>query len=203
MTGSQQVPIDWAACGRPFAGESESGDLHVATAFPGGALVGVIDGLGHGKEAARAAHAAAAVLNRDPGQLVKTLVEACHEALRGTRGVVLSLASINALRGELTWVGVGNVEAVLYRANLRSARDRIVQRNGVVGFQLPALRVTTLPIFRGDVLVFASDGIGSSFTEEAPSDSSSQAYAARLLREYGKADDDALVLVVRYLGATS
>ena len=139
---SNSAVIEWGICGRPCAGERESGDIHVVEPFAGGALVGVIDGLGHGEHAAAAARAAAATLARNPGGPVLDLVEACHAALRGTRGVVLSLASIDASRDEMTWVGVGNVEAVHYRAATRGSLspDRIVSRSGVVGYQIPPLR---------------------------------------------------------------
>src|SRR5690348_2260084 len=131
--------IDYAVCGRPIAGESESGDAHVAVTFAGGALVGVIDGLGHGPEAASAAKSAVSILNLGAGWPMQSLFEACHDALRGTRGIVLSLASIDATQDELTWAGVGNVDAVLHRKDAPSppAKDRIIPRNGVVGYRLP------------------------------------------------------------------
>jgi negative regulator of sigma-B (phosphoserine phosphatase) len=197
--------IEWAARGRPFAGETESGDIHVAEPFAGGALVGLIDGLGHGDQAAAAARAAVEVLERDPMKPALSLMEACHAALRRTRGAVISLASIDARRGEMTWLGVGNVEAVHYRAGARglAARDRIVTRSGVVGYQIPPLRPATTPIAPTDVLVFASDGLRHEFAQESPLGSAVDAYAAHLVEAYGKSSDDVLVLVVRYLGAAS
>src|SRR6266704_3658201 len=47
-----------------LAGEKESGDLHVVKAVNSGALVAVVDGLGHGAEAAVAARAAVKVLEQ-------------------------------------------------------------------------------------------------------------------------------------------
>jgi hypothetical protein len=194
--------IEWAVASRPLAGETESGDLHVAATFAGGALVGVIDGLGHGQEAATAARVAAATLCQDPGRPLEALVEACHEALRATRGAVLSLASIDAERGQVTWAGVGNVEGVLCRANgdAGPVRDRIVPRSGVVGYQVPTLRTTTRAILPADVLIFASDGIEHGFDREPPFGQPLQRHADHLLEAYGKSTDDAIVLVVRYLG---
>jgi hypothetical protein len=197
--------IEWAVSQRPCAGQTQSGDLHVAIAFGGGALVGAIDGLGHGQEAARAARAAAAVLNGDPGRSVQSGVEACHEALRSGRGAVLSLASIDAANDQMTWLGVGNVEAVLCRdrPGEKPAFDRLIVRSGVVGYQLPPLRAKTLAIQPADVLLFATDGIEAGFVDEPPFHTPPQAHADHLLKTYGKASDDALVLVVRYLGAGS
>jgi len=64
--------VEWAVGARALEGEPVSGDLHVVTPFPGGVLVAVMDGLGHGTEAAAAAEAAAEILrdhaqSRSPG----------------------------------------------------------------------------------------------------------------------------------------
>lgn len=205
MSDASATPqlIDWAVRGQPIAGELESGDLHIAAEFAGGALLGLIDGLGHGSEAAVAARAAQAVLSAHPYRAVSTLIKTCHEALRSTRGAVLSLASIDAEREQLCWSGVGNVEAVLNRADTRMnpARERILLRSGVVGYQLPPLRTVELPIFPGDVLIFASDGLRHDFAEEPPARLDPAEHADYLIRTYGKDSDDALVLVARYRGA--
>ncbi len=195
--------VDWSARNRPLPGETESGDAPVVVFFPGGALLGLIDGLGHGPEAATAARAAVARLEAAPDQPVLKLINLCHEALRSTRGAVMSLAAIDAARGELTWAGVGNAEALLHRADPAHTpgRERILLRSGVVGYQLPPLRATSLPIFPGDVLVFASDGLRHDFGEEAPFGTPDE-MAQHLLGAYARDSDDASVLVARYLGAT-
>src|SRR5437870_835920 len=91
-----QPIIESAAAGRALGGpKNESGDIHVVSPFPEGVLVGVIDGLGHGAEAALAACAAADVLKACAGEPVKALIQRCHESLRQTRGAVMSLASFN------------------------------------------------------------------------------------------------------------
>jgi serine phosphatase RsbU (regulator of sigma subunit) len=202
-TSRDLAVIEWAVCGRPIGDETVSGDLHVVELFAGGALVGVIDGLGHGPGAAHAARVAAAVLGRTPAQPVQDLVQICHEALRDTRGAVLSLASIDTTRDALSWIGVGNVEATLLRAEARGppVRDHIIPRNGVVGYQLPPLRVATREIAPGDILIFASDGLRHGFAQEPFHGHPLDIHAADLLERYGKTSDDALVLVVRYLGA--
>lgn len=194
--------IEWAVRGRPIDGCIESGDLHIVESFEGGALVGIIDGLGHGPEAAIAARAGAEALRLDPAQPVLQLIEDCHRAVRATRGLVLSLASIDAVRGELSWAGVGNVEAVIFPPGADRPQDRIVPRNGVVGYRLPPMRLTTLPIAPGSTLLFGSDGLRHDFADEKPPDDLAAA-ADYLLQTFGKMDDDATVLLVRYLGLGS
>src|SRR6185437_15006045 len=83
-----------------------------------------IDGIGHGEEAANAAEAAISILKASPDEPVISLLERCHEGLRSTRGVVLSLASIDPKHGMMTWVGVGNVQGVLMRAGAKRGEWR-------------------------------------------------------------------------------
>lgn len=200
---TRAVAIEWAARGRPIPGEAESGDEAVAGFFPGGALLGVIDGLGHGKEAAAASRIAAAVLDEAPQRPVLDLIHACHRALRGSRGAVMSLASIDCHSARMAWAGVGNVEAVLTRADpaRKPLREHILLRGGVVGYQLPPLRFAELELFAGDVLVVASDGLEAHFDEGVSLSASPAENAEGILRAYGRSTDDATVLVARFGGA--
>src|SRR2546422_10869871 len=113
--------IDWGVATTTLAGEPESGDLSLVKPVATGVLVGVVDGLGHGAEAATAARTAVAVLNRHADESLPQLVKACHQALVGTRGVAMSLAVFGRAARSLTWLGVGNVEGVLLAAD-RAAR---------------------------------------------------------------------------------
>jgi phosphoserine phosphatase RsbX len=194
--------LDWAVAGQPAPGEAVSGDGHLVQYFPGGALAAAVDGVGHGAEAAAAAQVAVETLQANAHQSVLPLVTRCHEALRKTRGVVITLASFNAVDGTITWVGVGNVEGVLLRADAKAspAREHALLLGGVVGLQLPVLRGFVLPVAAGDTLILATDGIRSGFDEGLPLDLPPQQIADRIMGRYAKGIDDALVLVARYLG---
>jgi phosphoserine phosphatase RsbX len=193
--------IDVGVAARPLSGQPTSGDLQVIKSFPGGVLLAVVDGVGHGSEAAVAAAAAGAILEKDPADPVITLFQRCHEALRVTRGVTMSVASYNEARGLMTWLGVGNVEGVLLRQNgtSLSGSDSLLLRAGVVGLNLPALEAEVVPVFRGDTLVFATDGIQNSFARGLGDNRTPQKTAENILARYGKSSDDALVLVARFL----
>jgi negative regulator of sigma-B (phosphoserine phosphatase) len=197
--------IEWGVGARTLLGEIESGDLHIIAPFADGALVAAIDGLGHGVEAAAASRAAAAELQDHAAEPVLRLVERCHATLRRTRGAVLSLASFDAQAAVMTWTGVGNVEGFLFRADpsAKLPRESILLRNGVVGYQLPLLRATVLPVAPGDTLVFATDGIRHGFADLSPCRRPPDEAAAEIVDRYAKATDDALVVVARYLGARS
>jgi hypothetical protein len=187
-----------------LAGERESGDLHVVAPFAGGALVAAIDGLGHGPEAAAAARRAAEAMERDCPKPVADLLERCHEALRGTRGAVITLASFDARANKMTWAGVGNIEGTLLRTEPRDGRPResVMLVGGVPGHQLPSVRSNALDVWPGETLVLATDGVRGGYLDLVDIGDPPQQLADQLLSEYGKSTDDALVLVARYLGAT-
>lgn len=193
--------IDAAVAEAPLAGETESGDLYLVAPHPGGVLVAAIDGLGHGGEAAQASRVARSILEEDPGAHLTDLFVSAHSALARSRGVVMSLASFDH-RGCLTWLGVGNVEGTLVRAVEGTVRraDSILLLGGVVGYQLPKLRPSTRPVEPGDLLILATDGIGTGYIEGLDTAAGPEAIAGRILAEYGRRGDDALVLVARYLG---
>jgi len=186
---------------RALRGERRSGDRAVLAAYEGGALVAAIDGLGHGGEAADAASRAVAVMVEQPDAQPARLLEACHAALARTRGAVMTLAWFDLDGASLSWTGVGNVEGRLVHASAgpRAPTQGALTKGGVVGFNLPSIRVTGTDLEDGDVMVLATDGIDSDFARSIAVGGSAQAIADRILAEHGKDSDDALVVVVRYL----
>ena len=197
------MSLDWGVASLPLNGQSESGDRHVVHFFPGGVLLAVIDGQGPGYEAAAAANAAESILQAKPQEPVISLVQHCHESLRSTRGVVMSVASFDISHGLLTWLGVGNVRGVLRRcpssSNLTS--EELLLRAGVIGRQIPPLQVSVVPVSYGDTLFLATDGIQGEFAQEKTYSEVSRRTAEVILSRYAKGTDDALVLVARVVGS--
>jgi len=197
--------VEYGVAKYVLPGQDESGDHHLVCCNRDGILIAAIDGIGHGKEAADASRAAAALLRSSANEPVISLVEQCHERLRGTRGIVISIASIDHEHGMMTWLGVGNVQGILMRSDAKkgNVRESLLLRAGVVGSQLPALQATVLPIVRGDTLFFATDGVSSDFFEALSSRENPQRAADRILDHYRNGNDDALVLVARVTGSGS
>lgn len=196
--------VEWGAATFTLPGQPDSGDRYVVAPFGPGVLVAGIDGLGHGDEAAAAAQLAANILERSPHESVIALVRRCHEHLRSTRGVVMSLATLTTLDETMTWIGVGNVEGRLKRAagDVTPLSEFLLLRAGVVGSQLPMLQAAVLPVSPGDTLVFATDGVALPTALEVVADERPQALADRILAKQRKGTDDALVLVARWVGAS-
>lgn len=194
--------IEWGVATLTLPGQAESGDRHVIKAFPDGVLVAVVDGLGHGDEAAAVARIAVFTLEDHASGSVIPLLRRCHERLWATRGVVMSLASFNARDETMTWLGVGNVEGRLLRADPEAhpRQETLLLRGGVVGHQLPPLSASIIPVVPGDTLIFVTDGVHHEFAEHVTSGDPPQRTAEKILAEYGKGTDDALVLVARYAG---
>ena len=88
-----QAPDGWpgeleiGVAGLAIEGEDRSGDLAVFAPYARGGLAVVIDGLGHGDDAADASAIAERVIRRHADDPPATLLSRCHEALRKSRGV--------------------------------------------------------------------------------------------------------------------
>jgi len=194
--------FEWGIATWTMEGETESGDVAVVTSFADGALAAAIDGLGHGPEAARAANLAAQIVRRFAGEPIDRLVKRAHQALRQTRGAVMTIASFRPADHSMTWLGVGNVEATLFPAADREGGSRrfMVLSNGIVGYRLPALRPTVVRVEVGDTLILTTDGVDGELAGLAEADAPPTELAQRILDQGGKRTDDALVLAVRYVG---
>lgn len=200
-------PIEWATASRPIVGEHVSGDQSIAVDVLGSAaLFGVIDGLGHGAAAATAATTAAAVINRAASEPLDALIGACHRQLAVTRGAAMTLARIDFGTETLQWMGVGNVAADLLAKSPSGVETRSSARlaGGIVGYQVPDIsQPERIQIRPGYLLIIASDGIAENHLDGVDFTASAAVIAEQILREHGRATDDALVLVARHRGVSS
>jgi len=197
-----QTLVDLGVWTRSLPMEEENSDGFLVKRVPDGVFIAVADGLGHVREAADAAQAAVSYLNMYAGDSMISLLQRCHSYMKKTRGVVMNLAFFNEVENTLTWAGVGNVEGILLRLDTkaRPQRESIPMRGGVIGIQLPELNATVTPVFPGDVLIFATDGISNTFADRLSVSESPQSLANSIGAQFFKGNDDALVLVAQYRG---
>lgn len=176
--------------------------MHIIKLLPDGALAAVVDGLGHGYGAAAASRIAIATLDTYAHEPIILLIRRCHEALRGTRGVVISVASFNSLDKMMIWLSVGNVEGVLLRADEMAvpSKESLLLHGGVLGYQLPPLRAYTVHIMPGDTLIFATDGIHRGFYQGLNTGYKPQQIAHNIMANCARGIYDALALVVPFTG---
>ena len=192
--------LEYASASRAYASGEVPGDSSVVILLPDSALVALVDGLGHGEPASEVARRAVTLLGESPLEHPASAVERCHERMRGTRGVVLSLARFDGPTDTMTWLGVGNVAGVLMRAQdpTGSHTERLLLRGGVIGLRLPALRAGMLRVSSGDTLAFATDGVQPAFVNALSCDEPPDHLARRILAEYAIGNDDATVVIARY-----
>jgi phosphoserine phosphatase RsbX len=197
------LAIDWGISSRAMAAGAVSGDIHVVKECSEGVLMAALDGAGHGEPARDAAIAAARILEAYAGEPGITLMARCHEALTLTRGASLTMVWFRTQEDRIEWLGVGNVEARLIHAQPDAAprSEGILLQRGVLGYRLPLLRPTSLPISPRDVVVLATDGIHPDFDGNVNVWHAPARIAADIMDGYWKRNDDALVVVARYLGS--
>ena len=194
--------VEWAAASRPATAGSEIGDAYMVRSVEHGVLIAVVDGLGHGPEATLAAQRAIHTLERSTQTLPSALASECHRALQATRGAVMGIAYVDVQMDALTWIGVGDVRAVLQRAEPAgpSRSEALFTHNGVIGRTLPPLRPVMRSLLVGDTVIVATDGIRGGFLPEPRGNGTPERVANDLLQRYAVPTDDALVLVARYRG---
>ena len=195
--------LEWSIAAATMPGETESGDRYWVGSGSNEMMFAVIDGLGHGQAAAAAADIAIATLDRHIGDPLVEVLRRCHESLRGTRGVAMSLAAFNTEEAILTWIGVGNVEGALLHRDPGLPCGKLLLRNGVVGSHLPTLRAEKLPVAPGDILTMVTDGVTAEHFALVAMDAHIESMADGILASACKGTDDAVVLAVRYRGTRS
>lgn len=195
---------DWAYAAQTAPGYSESGDRHLVGSLDDGVLIAAIDGLGHGPEAARASGETAATLAKaEAGESLSQLMGTCHTALHRTRGATASLARFEAGSAQLAWLAVGNVHGqIVRRTPVHGRRDKslLLLLPGVVGGQLPRLRESVLPMACGDVLALMTDSVIPNAAERLDTRHPACEIAQTVLEQGAHGQDDALVVVARYMG---
>ena len=187
-------PLDFGAASRAKVRGTPNGDSFVIKQWNDHALVGVIDGLGHGPNAHRAAMAARSYVERHFDQPLEAIFTGTDRACQGTRGVVMALARFDWQTETAELAGIGNISC-----KVEGVEKDIVTRRGVLGGTSPDAVVRTIDWNPSNRLVFHSDGVTTRWDLEECTDIRGEpagVQARRLLDRYGKHNDDETVLVV-------
>ena len=196
------VVSNWGVAALTRAGETECGDRYVVQQLGDGAMVAVIDALGHGAQAAQVAETAVRILLQHSAETPTSLIERGHAGLRGTRGATISIARFDWHRHTMRWAGVGNVAGVLVDT-ATGASPRVcplLVRGGVVGDHMAAPQFSEMSLGAEGVLIVATDGVHPNFADMLPYSMAPQKLAEYLLSYHATHNDDATVLVFRYGG---
>jgi negative regulator of sigma-B (phosphoserine phosphatase) len=177
---------------RPKYGEVANGDAVVIRRHAGGALLAIVDALGHGPRAESVARVASAYLGELPAVPdadAEVVMRGLHAALQGTRGAA---ATVCLIRGRtLEGCGVGNVEL-----RCVGAAVPVVLNPGIVGVHLRRVQVFSGELAPNSRCFLFSDGVSrrAPFSEIARL-SPAEACAV-LIAKHRHDHDDASVAVV-------
>ncbi|MEU6081604.1 SpoIIE family protein phosphatase [Streptomyces sp. NPDC047108] len=148
----------------PVEGEEECGDACAVVDTGESRTAAVVDGLGHGKDAAHAARTALRTFHDDPRRPLPDLLTAMNRALRNTRGAAVGLLRLQD--GQADYCGIGNVRVVTVSG--RQVDGRMGGQPGIVGWSMPVPQIRRLPLPSGATAVLHSDGVDTRWTHAPP-----------------------------------
>jgi len=162
----------------------------------------VVDGLGHGKQAEKAAKAAMHYVAFLLSGSLPDIFAGCDSAVRRTRGVAMGIAVIDERRQTLSYAGVGNTRALVARQpsdeSPAGQTIRLSSSYGIVGGGYKTLSPETVQLMPGDLVIMFTDGLVESIGLAGYDDSlraDVQRLAEKMLQDWQRATDDAAVLV--------
>lgn len=196
--GADDAPGELAGLVLARPGEAACGDAWSHADDAEGRTVFVVDGLGHGMDAARAANEAVAQFQRSRHQMPDEIVQAVHGAIRHTRGAAVGVARIDWASATIRFAGVGNIASSFVPQAAGQPVRRMVSHNGIVGHNARKIQCFDYPCGEG-LLVMHSDGIGTSWNL-ASYPGLLRAHpllvAGVLYRDFARGRDDATAVVV-------
>lgn len=174
----------------PMPGEIQNGDAALVRQGAGGdAMLAVIDGLGHGPDAAHASRAGIAALSILPFQVsMQEAMQELHQELRGTRGAAATVCIIRNFRLEIC--AVGNVAFMCTGCVVP-----LVLSPGVLGHQVSRFRVSASTLLGGARLALLSDGVSTRFRLEEYKQLQPEGACREIMTRHRRKEDDATVLV--------
>jgi len=192
--------FSWGVFCRPVAGESECGDAWDARHTEQSGRFLVVDGLGHGPQAAVAARRAVDTFERRSHEGPQEFLATAHGALAGTRGAAGAMLSVDLQTRAIRFAGVGNIAATLCAP---SGNRGLMSHNGILGVQVRKFQAFDYTWPAESLLVMHSDGLRTRWSLDAyagvqvrhPS-----VIAGVLARDFDRGSDDLTVLVARLGG---
>jgi anti-sigma regulatory factor (Ser/Thr protein kinase) len=188
--------VDCASVIRPCRGELVSGDEVYVERRGDHLMIALIDALGHGPPACKAARQAKSVIRETPKASVMTMMQTLHEALSATVGAAASLCEIDLVTHTGQYCAVGNtVGRILGKRDLR-----LHNVAGVLGSNYRPPTQDRFHLDPGEALVLYSDGISDRFgIDDFPQLGYQPAMTivTTILARFGKEHDDASCLAVR------
>ncbi len=115
----------------------------------------IIDGLGHGEGAEKAAKAAVKYIACHLSESLPEIFTGCDRELHKTRGAAVGIAFIDEEKDELTYAGIGNTRVIV----VNSKNFRLDGDYGIVGCGFKKLTPETVAIGKGAMVIMFTDGL--------------------------------------------
>lgn len=182
---------------RPCDGEAVAADAIVVKQCAGGVFLGLIDALGHGRDAAEVALLAIRYLKQHASSDVGRVLGGLNEQLKESRGAMAVIAYANSADGTVSCTGIGNVTV----RRLGEHDESLAWPDGIVGVRFRTPRISQVRLEPSDLLLMHSDGVAESFTNAISSPLLSQpvdVIARRVVLDHGRLYDDAACIAARY-----
>lgn len=173
------------------------GDAFSYWRFSNHILICMVDGLGHGIFAEKAAQAAihhVAFQRREP---LPDIIKSCDKAIRKTRGVAMSLVMINEMTGDLSHAAIGNVRTMVVNHNTVHLGSDF----GIVGGGYRSLSPDRHRLKEGDLVIMTTDGVTLKIDlkiDKLLYESDFEILANKILQKWSHGRDDAGVLVYKF-----
>jgi anti-sigma regulatory factor (Ser/Thr protein kinase) len=181
----------------PVITEEACGDAWVLHQAGDRALIMLVDGLGHGPDAAEASAVAVGIFEEYTQNGPAELVERMHAAMHSTRGAVVAVIEILWNQHTLRYAGVGNTSG---RILSDGAVRNLVSRNGTVGIDVRKIDEVSYPWPEDGLLILHSDGLATHWNlDDYPGlrGRHPALIAGVLFRDYNRIRDDSTVVVMR------
>jgi anti-sigma regulatory factor (Ser/Thr protein kinase) len=188
--------VDCASVIRPCRGELVSGDEVYIERRGDHLLMALIDALGHGPQASKAARLAKVIIRETRKVSIMSIMQTLHDSLSSTVGAAISLCEIDLVTHTGQYCAVGNtVGRILGKRDLR-----LHNVAGVIGSNYRPPTQDRFHLDSGEVLVLYSDGISDRFgVDDYPQlgYQPARTVVTTILDRFGKEHDDASCLALR------
>ena len=188
------MPVVFGIAQRVCQGETVCGDGYTTRVFDDGVLVSVVDGLGHGPSAGKAADAFTMSIEEDDALGVRSMMENAHRALSGTRGAAAAILRLCESTNLVTFTGVGNIEM----HSIADVKMHPVCAPGIVGHRIRKMLAFEFQLPAAATIALCSDGISSRLHFDEYVHLEPQEIADTIMAQHGKDHDDATCVVLRY-----
>lgn len=178
---------------RVCAGESVCGDKAGIYRKGYEVFLAVVDGLGHGPEANRAACVACKFLEKNWTSDIGSVLEELDSELVSTRGAAATLIYVDTRSGELCHTGIGNVKLS------GRCKDNInpFPVPGVLGSGIRKIMISRHQLHDGDFFVVYSDGISQRFDVGDYIALQPQLASEKIIEKWSRSHDDATCVTVQ------